>query len=498
MQREIEKQKELRKESEGMNKKYEFQLRELEGFIEYLHGELNATKQENYRIGGENCKILADFERGNKMSSEMIRSKVEAIELLKKQFAEEIQNREKIVKDVQEKCESLGKEAKILRIENEKLKNDIKALEETQKEKEKIEESNIKDVQKMRIQLKKKYREKEEKLKGEINSNIEEIQKTVIQNAAECAKTKKENLFYQSNLKELTQELQEKDILLETHAKKALDDKNLNEFIKEKLSITENSLKSEIQKFSELKRQHEDYQSSQKSLISSLHKKISEKSSQIDILSKQISEIERKSTRGFKEFIEKESDFSITIAKLEEEHLMEVSQLKTLNGELENKLKSLEKCLEHKVKDLKKTVSDKKTLKKIIADLEISVKHLDIQQTRQSLEELTILKKKLSQESSEKFIIEAKNAELLKEITILQQKINLESQIFRLETSRKDSDFMKLKGYVDSKVKEKTAENAIFLEEIRTELVSVLGELLSNEISLECCETLEQIIKSLN
>ena len=84
-----------------------------------------------------------------------------------------------------------------------------------------------------------------------------------------------------------------------------------------------------------------------------------------------------------------------------------------------------------------------------------------------------------------------------REIDDLQAKRLQDSNFYKLETTRKDQDLLKVKSFFESKINEKDAEFAMKIEEIRVELVGVLSSLVSNQISLDCCETLDKLIQTL-
>lgn len=385
----------------------------------------------------------------------------------------ELERKESHIKDIQEECNKLCEEIsnyenklKILNSlseENESLKNKLLKANENQ-------ESHTKRFAKaLKGELKKKFKLKEERLKSEINNSIEEIQKTIKSNSIEYSKIKKENAELQNRIQALELALKYKESNHQSYEEK-------NMFLQEKLEITESTLK----------------------------KKINEKSLQVNAISKQYSDLERKSLESQNDFANRERQMQEIINKLQSNQTGEVSEmaknieyLKAQVIEKSQQIEALEQSLENANKSLAQAISDKKALETSISDLEITLKHLDIQQTRQSLEELSVLRHKLQQELEGKKEFQENFERVRKKYENLQEKVIRDAQFFKIETSRKDQDFSKIKNYCDSKIKEKDAEFAIRNEEIRSELNAVLGELISNDVSLECCGVLEQIIQSL-
>ena len=525
MREEVDIQKELRKETDMTNRKYEYQIKELQQFIEYLHQELNGSKYENltvreitleyekinteiHRITAENQELKNQLEIPcNKCSDRDEKIKELGNSLI--ELRREAERTNKKTQEIENECEKLREEAEIIGKENSTLKSVVENYGMLKQELERTGsafEINKKSIESsIKSKFKRKYKAKEERLKEEINGTIEEIQETIRQNSLEHTKTKKENAALQYNIKDLEAQAKEKNEFLEQLSKKIQDEDIINQFLKEKLSITENSLKTEIQKSIDLSKKFDCIQSSHKSLISPLNHKISEKSAQIASLSKQLSDLEKKHSQTVQDSQERIALLRNKLKKQKEFHLTETLQLKAINENLESRIegqtstnKNLEDKLESTIKDLKKVTIEKQALENSINQLEISVKHLDIQQTRHSLEELNTLRKKISQESSEKQNAQARSKELEKELIMVQQKLNYDSMFFKVEITRKDTELLKLQAYLESQIKEKEAETAIFIEELKIELVGVLDELVINDKSLSCCETLDQIIQSLN
>ena len=493
---------ELKKELEYYKAKTA-DIKEFENINEELKRTYNELAKNN-SITKENFELKKEIEY-YKLKTVDIKEVENMNEELKRTYNELEKNKNK-VGILKNECDQLYKELNNTQL---KYQNTIKTQENCDEIKQKYEKNNEKSqkkiIQNVKNELKKKYKAKEEKLKIEINNTIEDIQKNLQQKNAEYAKIKKELLISQEKNKtfEGLQEKNEKTLAIQ--AEKLEENDKLIEFLKEKLGITENSLKVEIEKFSNLTKSLEVEKNNAAVTISLLNKKINEKSAQINALSKEISELEKKNASKFDEFLEKEKYFHSNINKLQDTNAVESSKLKAIIQELNNDIyskdniiKELEEKIKQKIKDFEQINSEKKALEQSISDLEISLKHLDIQQTRQSLEELNILKQKFAQENQNRLNFEEKFKEVQKSNEILQKRLQQDSQFFKMETSRKDTDLIKLKNFLESKLKEKDAEYAIKYEEVRIELVGILGELLSNEISLECCETLEKLILDLS
>lgn len=232
----------------------------------------------------------------------------------------------------------------------------------------------------------------------------------------------------------------------------------------------------------------------------SLSKKISEKTGQIETLMKNYSELDKAHKDSENDFLNKQKELYDLIKSLQRERNGLGEEVDKLKKELNDKtqcIENLEQDLDYMNKSFAQAVTDKKALETSINDLEITMKQLDIYQTRQNLEELHMLRQKLQQEIEGKKEQQAVLDKIKRDYEDLQDKMVKDSQFFRAETSRKDQDFLKIKSFCTSKLKEKDAEFAIRNEEIRSELNAVMGEIISNNVSLECCDILEHIIQSL-
>jgi hypothetical protein len=202
--------------------------------------------------------------------------------------------------------------------------------------------------------------------------------------------------------------------------------------------------------------------------------------------------------------IEKDSNHRKKLLKTKEKYkfntgklLKSIEELQLLIKEKELDSNTFKESLKSTKKDLDQALIDKKALEKSISELEISLKQLDIQQARESLEELASVKQKLAKESGSKLEIEEKIQELQQECEFIQKKIIQDSHFFKVENARKDQEILKLTNFFESKIKQKDAEKAIKLEEIRADLSGVLEELINNEACHEWCSVLEQIIEGL-
>jgi hypothetical protein len=361
--------------------------------------------------------------------------------------------------------------------------------------------SNKKIAQQVKTHLKKKYRLKEENLKKEINISIEEIQESIKQNNVDF---KKENLELISQLRNLENLLKEKENTLDSNRQTIEEIQKSADLLRQKAEIAENALKSEIENTKNLSENFEQEKNYLKALNSSLNKKLDEKSNKIILLSKEISDQEAKNKLDCLSHLEKEKKMYQQLDKFQENNLVETDKLKSIIHELTNHLKSTQKDLndlkedyECKSAELEKNKFEKLALEKSISNLELSLKQLDIQQARQGLEELNTLKIKINKENQIKSQKNLKISELSKEMAKLNDLRKKDSQFFKIEASRKDQEFLKLKSYYESKLKQKEADFALKIEELKTELFEVLTQLTNLRVSPESCQILEEIIKSL-
>ena len=488
--------KQQKKDLEIKSKQLEIQNNDLKKIINVMTTDLEEQRSYNEHLRQENSK-----------QSQIIKENLS----IYNDFNEVKRENLKLVQDNQEKSKSWDLEKAEMMRKLEEYQNKVqeaertienhKSLLEKSQNAEKIKGENLESIKKklatnLKKELKQKFRDKEEKLKKDISGSIEEIQKTIKNNSAEQIKLKQENCELQNVIKNLKNKRDS-----ETEYESA---RKVNSFLKEKLEITESTLKNEIEKYIRLLKEGEIDLNTLKTQNSELRGKLSEKSSKIKELTRQLSEIEKKTEEIMEKFIEKESNYRKKLQKTKTKHSENTQKLTKSIEELQHLIKQKESdsqsqkdSIKQYKKDLDQAISDKKALEKSIADLEISLKQLDIQQARQSLQELASVKQKLAQEAGSKEEISEKIKELQQECEFIQKKIIQDSHFFKVENARKDQEILKLQNHLDSKLKQKEAEYAIKIEEIRADLSGVLEELINNEAPHDCCSVVEQIIEGL-
>ena len=230
--------KQQKKDLEIKSKQLEIQNNDLKKIINVMTTDLEEQRSYNEHLRQENSK-----------QSQIIKENLS----IYNDFNEVKRENLKLVQDNQEKSKSWDLEKAEMMRKLEEYQNKVqeaertienhKSLLEKSQNAEKIKGENLESIKKklatnLKKELKQKFRDKEEKLKKDISGSIEEIQKTIKNNSAEQIKLKQENCELQNVIKNLKNKRDS-----ETEYESA---RKVNSFLKEKLEITESTLKNEI------------------------------------------------------------------------------------------------------------------------------------------------------------------------------------------------------------------------------------------------------------